>query len=502
MANSLLNGLKVATNYNRTENGSIAHKSTLSAIYDMYALGGAYRNRTDADCILLFENALEENEELAMKCLFYLRDVRGGGQGERRFFRVCMNWLAHKNPKAVKRNLEQFSEFGRWDDLYCLVGTPVEDDMFKMMYEQLGKDVESLKKKNQGVSLLGKWLKSCNASSKETTRLGNITREAFGLTHKQYRKILSALRTRINIVEKLMSENRWNEIEFDKIPSKAGLIYKNAFARRDMIAQKYAEFMKDIDTKVNAGTLYPYEVVKEVINHINYYSDNPIRMTDVERAVANKYWDNLTDYFNDATLNALAVVDTSGSMWGTPINVAISLGMYCAERAQGPFANHYISFASQPQLIKVEGVDFVDKVYRIYATNLVDNTNLEAVFDLLLDTAISNNVSQSEIPENIIIISDMQIDEARSSWYYHRTQTPVNTVMEIAREKWATAGYELPHLIYWNVDARQNTFLDDGENVSYVSGFSSSTFEQIMSGKTGVELMLEKLMSDRYSVIK
>ena len=423
-------------------------------------------------------------------------------QGERRFFRVCMNWLAHKNPQAVKRNLEQFSEFGRWDDLYCLVGTPVEDDMFAMMYEQLGKDVESLEKENQSVSLLGKWLKSCNASSKETTRLGNITREAFGLTHKQYRKILSALRTRINIVEKLMSENRWDEIEFDKIPSKAGLIYKNAFARRDMIAQKYAEFMKDTDTKVNAGTLYPYEVVKEVINHINYYSDNPIRMTDVERAVVNKYWDNLTDYFNGATLNALAVVDTSGSMRGTPINVAISLGMYCAERAQGPFANHYISFASQPQLIKVEGVDFVDKVYRIYATNLVDNTNLEAVFDLLLDTAIRNNVSQSDIPENIIIISDMQIDEARDNWCTGYTVPPVNTVMEAARAKWAAAGYTLPHLIYWNVDARQNTFLDDGENVSYVSGFSSSTFEQIMSGKTGVELMLDKLMSDRYSVIK
>ena len=423
-------------------------------------------------------------------------------QGERRFFRVCMNWLAHENPKAVKRNLEQFSEFGRWDDLYYLVDTPVEDDMFAMMYEQLGKDVESLEKENQGVSLLGKWLKSCNASSKETTRLGNITREAFGLTHKQYRKILSALRTRINIVEKLMSENRWDEIEFDKIPSKAGLIYKNAFARRDMIAQKYAEFMKDTDTKVNAGTLYPYEVVKEVINHISYYSDNPIRMTDVERAVVNKYWDNLTDYFNGATLNALAVVDTSGSMRGTPINVAISLGMYCAERAQGPFANHYISFASQPQLIKVEGVDFVDKVYRIYATNLVDNTNLEAVFDLLLDTAIRNNVSQSEIPENIIIISDMQIDEARSNWRSRETQAPVDTIMETARKKWAAAGYILPHLIYWNVNARQNTFLDDGENVSYVSGFSSSTFEQIMSGKTGVELMLEKLMSDRYSVIK
>lgn len=501
MTNSLLNGLKVATNYNHTENGSVAHKSTLSAVYDMYALGGAYRNRTDADCILLFKNALEENEELAMKCLFYLRDVRGG-QGERRFFRVCMNWLAYENPQAVKRNLEQFSEFGRWDDLYCLVGTPIEDDMFAMMYEQLGKDVESLEKENQGVSLLGKWLKSCNASSKETTRLGNITREAFGLTHKQYRKILSALRTRINIVEKLMSENRWDEIEFDKIPSKAGLIYKNAFARRDMIAWKYAAFMKNTNTKVNAGTLYPYEVVKEVVNHISYYSDNPIKMTDIERAAVNKYWDNLTDYFNGATLNALAVVDTSSSMWGTPMNVAISLGMYCAERARGPFANHYISFASRPQLIKVEGVDFVDKVYRIYATNLVDNTNLEAVFDLLLDTAIRNNVSQSDIPENIIIISDMQIDEARSSWYARNAVLPVNTVMETARAKWAAAGYTLPHLIYWNVDARRNTFLDDGENVSYVSGFSSSTFEQVMSGKTGVDLMLEKLMSDRYAAIK
>ena len=241
------------------------------------------------------------------------------------------------------------------------------------------------------------------------------------MNHKQYRKTLSILRERINVLERLMSENRWDEIEFDKIPSKAGLKYKNAFARRDIIKAKYEAFAKDATTKVNAKALYPYEVVDQAIKcgrisngwSIRYRDYDP---EDVDRLMVNKYWDNLADYFNGATFNGIAVVDTSGSMTrgdaAAPINVAISLGMYCAEKAKGPFANHYISFASRPQLIETKGVDFVDKVQRIYRTNLVDDTNIEAVFDLLLDTAIKNHCTQDDLPQNVIIISDMEFNMA------------------------------------------------------------------------------------------
>jgi len=233
--NNLLNTLKNETNYTHTENGALAHKTTNSALMDMFAMGAAMRNRSDEDVILMFKKAFAENAELAMKMLFYIRDVRGGGQGERRFFRVIMKWAARIPGirESVRKNIQYFPEFGRWDDLYAFIGTPLEHEAMKLIYEQLKLDINC-----KTPSLLAKWLKSENASSKETRRLGNITRSYLGMSHKEYRTTLSMLRARINIVERLMSANRWDEIEFDKIPSKAGLIYKNAFARHDIIAKK------------------------------------------------------------------------------------------------------------------------------------------------------------------------------------------------------------------------------------------------------------------------
>ena len=318
------------------------------------------------------------------------------------------------------------------------------------------------------------------------------------------------LRTRINIVEKLMSENRWDEIEFDKIPSKAGMIYKNAFARRDIIKTKYEKFAKDTTTKVNAKTLYPYEVVKEAIKvmHSNsYYSygRNSVALDNVDRLMVNKYWDNLADYFDGASLNALCMVDTSGSMTcGSadvkPIDVAVSLGLYCAEKARGPFAGHYISFSSRPQLIECTGVDFCDKVHRIVSTNLCQNTNIEAAFDMVLNTAIRNHVPQDDMPKNIIVISDMEFDQARDYSVRHQSNT---TLMENIARKWQNSGYQMPHLIYWNVNARTNNIPMLGKDaISFVSGFSPSIFQTIMSGKTGYDLMMECLNKERYAVIK
>lgn len=346
--------------------------------------------------------------------------------------------------------------------------------------------------------LIFKWLPSENCSSEKTKKLGNKIRKYLGLTHREYRKLLSYGRKKINILERLMSNNEWDKIDFSKIPSKAGLIYRNAFARHD-ITKAYEKFAHS-DKAVNAGTLYPYECVREALKITNWNGSLPDLM-DTQRLMVNKYWRSQTDYFDEATLNGLCVVDTSGSMSGLPIEVAISLGLYCAEHAKGPFANHYISFASRPQLIKTEGIDFCDKVARIWKTKLIDNTNLEAVFDLLLDTAIKNNCKQSDLPETIIIISDMEIDEARGGYWSRREITPVNTVMEIARNRFAAAGYKMPNLVYWNVDARHETILDAGPNVSYVSGCSPTLFRQILTGKTGQDLMFEALNSERYKDI-
>ena len=508
--NTLLNGLKNATNFTLTENGAVTHVTTRSDLLDMFAMGAAYRTRSDEDVILMFRKAFNENPVYALKCLFYIRDVRGG-QGERRFFRVAMKDLARQVPEAAKANLRHIPEFGRWDDLYVFVGTPLEADAFAFIKEQLALDVQC-----KAPSLLAKWLKSENTSSAESRKLANMTRRYLGMTHKQYRKTLSILRERINVLERLMSAGKWDEIEFDKIPSRAGMIYKNAFARHDLermksekVVQSYEDFAKDTTTKVNAKALYPYEVVAEAVKEAGCDWYNRYNApSEVNRAMVNKYWDNLTDYFNGASLNALAVVDTSGSMTGTeasaPINVAISLGMYCAERAGGPFADHYISFASRPQLIKVEGIDFVDKVKRIYETNLVDSTNIEGVFDLLLNTALQNKCTQDELPQNILIISDMEFNAATNSWRYSSRVTTdnVETLLEGIARKWAAHGYQMPHLIFWNVQARQNNIPMIGQGaISYVSGMSPSIFQTIMTGKTGYELMMECLNKERYACI-
>ena len=507
MSNKFLNGLIDVTNSTYTENGAITHKTTKSDLLDMFAMGAAMRNRSDSDVILMFRKAYTENPVYALKCLFYIRDVRGG-QGERRFFRVVMKDLASWDTEAARRNLRYVSEFGRWDDLYVFVGTPLENDAFNFMKEQLALDIEC-----KTPSLLAKWLKSENTSSAESRRLANITRQHFGMNHKQYRKTLSVLRNRINIVERLMSENRWDEIEFDKIPSKAGMIYKNAFARHDLEREKsakevqtYAEFARDTTKKVNAKTLYPYECVEEAAKLMGStrWGSCHVSMDDTDRLMVNKFWDNLTDYFNGASLNALAVVDTSNSMWGTPVYVATSLGMYCAEKANGPFAGHYVSFSRNPRLVKVEGVDFCDKVDRIIRTDLCENTDIEKTFDMLLNTAIRNKCSQEDLPQNIIIISDMEFDRARGYDYYTNriSSASTETLMEGIARKWENAGYKMPHLIFWNVDARQNNIpmLGNGP-ISFVSGFSPSIFQTIMTGKTGYELMMEKLDSPRYSVI-
>lgn len=504
--NTFMNSLSNAANIGYTQNGALAHKSTNSAVYDMFAMGGAYRGRSDTDCILLFKNAFEEDNILALKCLFYLRDCRGG-QGERRFFRVCYQWLAANYPHTASRYLKYLSEFGRWDDLiYATEGTPLFYDAMKIIKHQLVLDLQC-----KTPSLLAKWLPSENASSVKTKQMAKKVRSYLSMTPRQYRKVLSDLRQRINVLERLMSANCWEEIEFDKIPSRAGLIYKNAFARRDIIAQKYEAFAKSKDTKVNADVLYPYEIVHKAVEGTRrFYND---KISDTDRAMLEKYWSNLPDYLEGKDCNMMCVVDTSGSMLSgngntAPIDVAISLGMYCAERIGGPFKNHYISFSSRPQLIKIEGTDFVDKVERIYRTNLCQNTNIEATFELLRQTALRPGVKKEDVPKTLVIISDMQIDAMTGPSYWNGpitnrwTQNTAVTEMEKIRAKWEASGLEMPRLIYWNVNAVGNaSILDAGPNVSFVSGCSPVIFKSVLTGKNGYSLMLEVLNAPKYQCI-
>lgn len=497
--NTFMSALQKENNFTYTENGAITHKTSLSALCDLFALGGAYRNRTDEDCITLFDAAFKEDGVHALRCLFYLRDVRGG-QGERRFFRVVAKWLATKHTDAMRRNMEFIPIMGRWDDLYIFVGTPLEKDAFNLMRHQLALDVSC-----KTPSLLAKWLKSENTSSKESRHLAVITRNHFGMTAKQYRKTLSTLRERIRIVERLMSENRWDEIEFDKIPSRAGVIYRNAFARRDMIKAKYEAFAKNTETKVNASALYPHDIAHQA------FRVNHKELDDPDRLMLQKYWDNLPNYYGDNIENGIAVVDVSGSMAGVPMEAAVSMGAYIADKAHGPFANHFITFSDNPELVKFEGADITDKLCRCVRADWGMNTNIEAVFDMLLNTAMKQNVKPEDMPNRVYIFSDMEFDQCVTSgpvdtgrWSNSGRlvgSRGINTLFESMKAKWARYGYKMPDCVFWNLNARNQNIPAIGEGFSYVSGFSPTMISTILSGKDGLDLVLEKLDSPRYECI-
>ena len=502
MTNTFMNAMKNEANYTFTENGAITHRTTKSDLLDMFALGGSMRKRSDEDVILMFRKAFAENPTYALKCLFYLRDVRGG-QGERRFFRLCMKDLAINHVEDARRNLRHVPEFGRWDDMYLFVGTPLEKEAFNFMKGQLALDVNSTTP-----SLLAKWLKSENTSSQKSRELAQKTRIAFGMNHKQYRKTLALLRERINIVERLMSENRWDEIEFDKIPSKAGLIYKNAFARHDIermkneAVQSYADFAKDTTKKVNAEVLNPVDIANQIFSH------GWKKPSETDRLMWDKYWANLKDYYNGREENGIAICDVSGSMTGQPMNAAVSMSAYIAERGKGPFKNHFITFSGNPALVEFEGVDTFDKFHRAIRADWGGSTNVEAALDLMLNTAIANNVPAEDMPTRLYIFSDMEFNGCMTCgaptsgrWGGGTRVSNPDTLFETIAKRWAVRGYELPKVIFWNLDARQNNIPALGGRFSYVSGFSMNMVETILSGKDGYDLMMDKLNTERYAVI-
>lgn len=492
--NEFLKAMKKETNYTRTENGAITHKSTLNKVLDMFAMGGSMRNRSDEDVINMFKSAYEEDKTLALKCLFYLRDVRGGA-GERRFFRVCLKWLAQHFPEEAEHLIPSVPTYGRYDDLYVLENTPCEEMLFQYLYNMVFHNDDHL---------VYKWLKSENCSSKESKRIALKTRQTFGMTSREYRKMLTEGRKACHLVETLMSQNQWDQIAFDKLPSRAGLLYKNAFMRREETKERYAAFMSDTKTKVNANVLNPVEIAHQILNA---QWNKP---SSTERQAWQKYWDNLKDYYHGREEPGIAVVDVSGSMTGTPMEAAVSMGAYIAERGKGPFHNHFITFSARPQLVEFEGVDIYDKFTRAIGADWGMNTNLEAVFDMLLETGRRNHVPNAEMPKTIYIFSDMEFDrgltcDVSTADYWGRVRTmnrsQIDTLIERKMREWKSYGYTAPRVIFWNLDARQNNIPAIGPGFSYCSGFSMSALEGVLSGKDGIEMMLDVLESERYAPI-
>lgn len=499
--NNLLDGLKEENNETLTENLARTFKSTKSSLVDLFSMGGAVRNREESEVISLFSKALSEDKLLALKCMFYLRDIRGG-QGERKTFRLMYRYLAEINPKLAIANIAHVMYYGRWDDYFCLRGTRAEIAFLGLVLKQLEIDLVDMNS-NKPISLLAKWLPSENASSKKTKEMARYIRHKLGYNSKEYRKILSKLRKHIKIVERSMCANEWNEIDYEKVPSRAAMIYRQAFKRHDEEGyEAYLESVEKGEKEIKASTLYPYDLVRAI-------------------AMKNKYdktldlqWKNQKDWKVE---NSLVVCDTSGSMgsFGSkgyrdpePIYVSVGLALYFAERNEGAFHDHFITFSVRPELQEIIGDDIYTKLVNLSRAHWDGNTNFQAVFDLILRVAQKNNINNDDMVRKIYVISDMEFDMAggheRYDWEIGRRTQPTN--FEAIKQKYINAGYDMPMLVFWNVDSRQNNVpvMADERNVLLVSGSSPSIFKTLMSGKsyTPYDIMLETLNSERYDRIK
>ena len=462
-------------NYTTTENGAVALKSTKSGLLDAFGKLGAMRTNEETEIIKTFNLAFAEDKELAMKLLFYIRDIRGG-QGERRVFRVIMNYLAKNKPEVVIKNLDNFAFYGRYDDLLCLLDTPVERKVLGYIYDTLKSDLKSVKQ-GGAPSLMAKWLPSINGV-KNTRKVALKIVNGLNMSERKYRKTLSKLRKALDIVETKLCEKRYEDIDFSKLPSKAQMIYRELFMRKAQ--ERYTQYLKELMTgkvKVNAGTLIPVDIVSKIMDK------NP---SIAERYLYEAMWQNLPNYFEGRNETGLCVVDVSGSMWGTPMEVAISLGLYCADKCNGVFKNRFITFSEYPELVKVQGEDIVDKVLNMQNADWGMNTDFNKVLKLILDTAIQNNCSQSDLPNKLYVISDMQFDSAIGSG---------NTLHRDWAKKFAEHGYEMPAIVYWNVRTSNcGMFQEDknGTNVAMVSGYSPVLFKNVIDGTEYVETVNEK----------
>lgn len=494
--------LEKENNYTETEKGAVALKSTGESLLDLFGQVGALRSRDEENIESLFVKAFAEDRLLATKTAFYARDIRHGGLGERRTPKVFYNFIARLHPEIIEKNIEHIPYFGRWDDLYILIGTPVEDKMWGYIKETFENDAKNMGR-GQQVTLLAKWLKSPYSKNKENKKLGRLTARKLGLTQKIYSRKLSALRRYLDIVEVKMSERKWDKINYPGVPSKAMSNYRNAFYRHDEERfETYIENVKQGKEKINAGTLYPYEIIERMGLDYNYNEDY-FHGIDTGNFYFNNYdevleeqWRNLPNYVEGEN-NILIMADTSGSMWERPMYTSVGLAIYFAERNKGVFKNKFITFSRKPSFVEIKGDTLYEKIQSV--PSIVDSTNLERAFKLILDTAINNNLKNEDLPKAMVVISDMQFDCA------HGYEDPNETWHETMASLYKMNGYVLPNIVYWNVDSRRNTFqvTSKHKGVQLASGQSVSTFKAVVNNidKTPYEAMLDVLNDPVYDVI-
>ncbi len=504
MNNVFANAARTVANMTTTENGHAAASTTGSALLDLYGQVGALRGQDEKRICQLLDAAVAEDRLLARKIIFYARDCRGG-TGEREVFRTLLKHMATKYPgDALMCDIHLIPEFGRWDDLYCLVGTPLESQMWDEINRQLLKDEIALAK-GKPVSLLGKWLKSCNASSKETRRLGRMTAEQLGYSEKEYRTLLSRLRERIRVVECQMSAQKWDKIDYETVPSKAGLIYRDAFRKHD--EERYKAYISSVEKgekKINASMNTPQDLVHAYgVGGWDMKAEDP---------TIEAMWKNLPDYIHSDE-NVLIMADVSGSMTGRPMEVSVGLALYFAQRNTGAFHNLFMTFESEPHFFELrEYLSFHDNLERAYNAPWGGSTDLNRACEAMLEMAVRKQVPEKDMPTRLVIVSDMEINLATTHYglYGRRSRGDFSDILHVdeLRELYERAGYKMPQVIYWNVESRDNHFQtrSDVPGTMLASGSSPRVFEAVMAMQdyqaTPYDAMLEVLNGERYKEVK
>lgn len=480
----------IQTNDSRTENGMATNSTSLNACVDLFFQIGAMRGQDKDRLINAFTKAFGENPLTAMKLLFWARDVRGGA-GERQIFKDIITYLSVNRTETLRKNIGLISEFGRWDDLLVLIGTPLEQDVLALISKGL----------SANNSLCSKWMPRPNVKDRTAKAQANTLRKYLELSPKEYRKLLVE---NSNTVEQLMCAKAWSSIDYSKLPSKAMSDLMKAFSKND--CERFGAYLTSVEkgeVKINAGAVYPYDIIKN--------------MKQGNNQGANAQWLSLPNYMEGANERVLPLVDVSSSMTCSAgnnpnvqcLDVAISLGLYISERNVGAFKDAFITFDAQPQLEIVKG-SLSERYAQMRDSKWGGNTDLEAAFRLILTKAITSKVSQAEMPTMILILSDMEFDAAVGAsigeWCSQAVKGWNSTAQEMIEKMFSDAGYEMPKIVYWNLHSRG----DDNKPVSFdkagtalISGFSPSLLTSLLSGKdmTPMSMMLTVIDSERYATV-
>lgn len=459
----------------RTANGMKARKSTANALVDLFFKIGASRGK---NIVPDFTAAYVQNKELTLRIVAWSRDVRGGA-GERQLFRDVLKHLEKTDIDAAKALLKKVPELGRWDDIFVF---------------------ESKEMKREAYTMLGEALKAQNGlAAKWTPRKGPLAHEIrtfFGMSPKFYRKSLVEM---TKVVEQDMCANKWDEINFSHVPSVASTRYKKAFNRH---TTKYAEYVQklvkgdDPTVKVNASAVFPHDVLK---GRITYYE---MKFDKTELDLIQKQWEALPNFVGDA--NIMPLVDVSGSMCTaagkkgttTCLEVAVSLGLYLADKNTGKFKDTFLTFSEKPELLHLKG-NINEKINQMVSSSWGMSTDLHKAFNKILSVAVSGNVPKEQMPEMLLILSDMQFNNCVSF---------DDTAMQMIARKYAEAGYDLPKIVFWNLNAADNVPAKfDASGVALVSGFSPTIMAAVLGGDTEKftpeAIMMKTIMDDRYAVM-